>query len=218
MHHLLSAFLIFSLLIQNPANSSQAGSSQANKPVTLAQVWTLDATYHDAAHGVSFRYPSAWMATTDFAYHAPALKDSFAKPIAGFAYDGGFSNRRLAGPYSSTNLEGFGIVYSAVKAVSAAKCYKMAASLADSPKHSTVVLGGRSFREFETGEDGMSQSISGSLYASYAKHTCYLFETDLALASEAVLDDVDGLTTAQLKYIFDHLDGIMKTVEIAPGK
>ncbi len=86
------------------------------KPFTLTQVWTFDATYTDQQHGVTFRYPSVWQAGTGFGYHPPALTArSDEKPIAGFGYgEGGFPRDRVIGPYSATNLEGFGIVYSAI--------------------------------------------------------------------------------------------------------
>jgi hypothetical protein len=153
---------------------------------------------------------------TEWAYHPPALKDSFAPPIAEFTYDGGFSNDRIIGPYSSSNLEGFGIEYSAVKAASAVKCNRMAASLAYRPGHHTVVFGGHSFSVYETGEEGMSQWISGSLYATYADHTCYLFETDVALASASAADIIQGqaLRPAQLRFIEASLQNIIKSVRI----
>lgn len=66
------------MLIQNPANGARTdASSTTDKPLTLAQVWTLDAPYSDPTHGVTFRYPSAWRAMTEWAYHPPALKGSF---------------------------------------------------------------------------------------------------------------------------------------------
>jgi hypothetical protein len=188
--------------------------AQPAKPLTLTQVWTLDATYTDHQHGVTFRYPSAWEATTQFAYHSPALTVSEATPIAGFGYsEGGFPRDRIVGPYAEMNLEGVGIVYSAVPAASAAECEAKAASLSDSPKHSQVMFGHRSFSVYETGEAGMSQSIGGELYATYVGSTCYLFETDVAVAS---LDDIQALTPAQLRYIDIHLLDIMKSVRIVP--
>jgi hypothetical protein len=61
------------------------------EPFTLAQIWTLDATYTDRLHGVTFRYPSVWRAETQFGYHPPALTMSVERPIAGFGYEeGGF--------------------------------------------------------------------------------------------------------------------------------
>ncbi len=143
-------------------NSGETSAQHANT-LTLAQVWELDATYVDQLHGVTFHYPSVWHATTDFGYHQPALTQfGSGKPIAGFGYrPGGFPGAMIAGPYSGTDLEGVGFVYSAVPATSAAKCEAEAASLSDSPKHSKVVVAGRSFSDYETGEDFMSQSISG---------------------------------------------------------
>lgn len=216
MQLLWSALVLPPLLVLNSANGARPESSPTGRPLTLAQVWTLDATYSDPAHGVTFRYPSTWRATKEFAYHPPVLENSFAPPIAEFAHEeGGFPRDKIVGPYSSTNLEAVGILYSAINAASASKCREMAYSLSNSPRHSsTVSLGGRSFSVFETGEAGMSQSTSISLYVTYSNHTCFLFETDVALADEDAAD-LPGLTTSQLRYIFAHLESIMKSVRIA---
>jgi hypothetical protein len=106
------------------------------KPLTLAQVWTLDGTFNDPQHGVSFRYPAVWQATTQFAYHPPALTQSdVAKPIAAFGFsEGGFPRKQLVGPYGRTNLEGVSLVYSAVPAASVAECSAKAASVTGSLK------------------------------------------------------------------------------------
>lgn len=51
-------------------------------------------------------------------YHPPALTQYEPKPIAGFGYDeGGLPREDKRGPYARTTLEGFGIVYSAVRAL-----------------------------------------------------------------------------------------------------
>ncbi len=194
-----------------------ASKEHTAKTLTLTQVWALDATYTDAQHGVTFHYPSVWQAETQFAYHPPALSRSDEdKPIAGFGYsEGGFPRGRFIGPYSESELEGVGFVYTAEPAASAAECEAKAASYSDSPKHTKVVIGGRTFSDYETGEGGMSQSISGDLYATYAQHTCYLFEADVAMVSAAVVDDIKPLDTAQMSAIFKRLTEIMKTVRIA---
>lgn len=205
------------LLLLDQAPGQNVGQSVVPaKPLTLAQVWALDATYTDPQHGVSFQYPSVWQATTQFAYHPPALTGSDrAKPIASFGYsEGGFPRNRNVGPYSGTDMEGVGIVYSAVPAANAEECDAMAAAISDSPKHSRVVLGQRTFSDYETGEDGMSQSISGDLYVTYENRACYFFEADVALASPAVLEDVPGLTAEQLSSVYAHLFDIVKSFRI----
>jgi hypothetical protein len=143
-------------------------SNSPAKPLSLSQVWTLDATYTDHEHGVTFRYPATWESTTQFAYHPPALTSPNSKPIAGFGYsEGGFPRSRIIGPYTKTNLEGVGIVYSAIPVTNAAKCELKAASLSDSPNHSRAVFGERTFSAYKTGAGGMSQYIEGKLYAIY---------------------------------------------------
>jgi hypothetical protein len=153
------------LLVPSRAHPGQAAGAPA-KPPTLTQVWTLDATYHDPEHGVSFRYPSAWKAGMQFGYHPPALTQAdHTAPIAGFGYqEGGFPREGSGGPYWQTNLEGFGVVYSAVPGANMAACESRAAAVADVPAHTRTVIGGRTFSVYETAEAGMSQSTSGKLY------------------------------------------------------
>ncbi len=222
MRQVTRAALSALVLLISQTYSQGAGQAPVlnTEPLTLTQVFRLDATYTDPQHGVTFRYPSAWEATTQFAYHPPALTESgTAKPIAGFGYsERGFPREGVVGPYTQTNLEGFGIVYSAVPAASGAECESKAASVSDSNKHSHIVLGHRSFSAYETGETFMSQSISGTLYVTYASHTCYLFETDVAAVSLGVVDDVQGLTLAQGRYIEARLLDIMKSVRIVPSR
>ena len=217
---LRAASLALLLVVQSSGRGAEQAPDQPAKPLTLTQVWTLNRTYTDPQHGVTFRYPSVWQATTQFAYHPPALTQSDeAKPIAGFGYsEGGFPRTRIVGPYAGTNLEGVGVVYSAVPAANATECEAKAATLSNSPKRPPVVFGGRSFSVYETGEGGMSQSISGNLYATYADQTCYLIETDLAAALPGVLNDIRALTPAQLRFIDIQLLNIMKSVRIVPTK
>ena len=208
------ALVLFAVALPSisPRDRSAQNPAVPGKPFTLTQVWTLDATYSDQQHGVTFRYPHIWKPTAQFGYHSPALTSQTPKPIAGFGYEeGGFPRERVVGPYSTTNLEGFGIVYAAGPAANTADCEARATSISETPQHRTVVFGGRAFSQRETGEAGMSQSNSGKLYAAYVHPTCYLFETDVAMAS---IDDVGGLTSAQLRSIDTHLLEIMKSVRI----
>jgi len=224
---ILAATCLLVAFAPQPATSQQGGKTQAPalsaKPLTLEQIWTMDATYSDDQHGVTFRYPSFWKATTWFGYHPPALKSRMeSKPVAGFGYllEDGFPRSQLLGPYSATNLEGFGIVYSAIPTASAAECDAKASSVSetsDAHRPTGLVFGDRSFSVRETGEQGMSQSTSGKLYATYARPICYMFETDLAMASPEVVGVMQALTPAQLRFIHIHLLTIMKSVRIVPS-
>jgi hypothetical protein len=171
----------------------------------------LDATYSDSLHGVSFHYPSAWLRDDSFGYVPPVLQD----PIAGFGYKtGGFPRDDVKGPYSGTNLEGFGIVYAALPATSAAGCRESGGSIAHS-RAKSILIGGRSFFVYVT-DDGqlMNQSTSGSLYVTYANATCYLFETTVSAASLAVIDGAVGLTSRQSSSIDAGLLAIVNTIRI----
>jgi len=204
------------LLAPTCARAGQGAGTPA-KPLTLTQVWTLDATYRDAEHGVSFRYPSVWEAGTAFGYHTPALSDyDETEPIAGFGYEeGGFPRGDIVGPYTRTNLEGFGLVYSALPGANLAACESRAAAVARTQEHTHTVLAGRSFTVYQTGEGGMSQWIYGELYVTYAPGTCYWFETGIAGVVTDVADGIKGLTRVQTRSIEAHLLEIMRSVRIA---
>jgi hypothetical protein len=215
----LAASLALPLVVQGPGQQPARTTGQSSKPLTLAQVWMLNATYTDPQHGVTFRHPGVWQATAQSGYHASALSQSEeARPIAGFAYsEGGFPRSAAVGPYTATNLESVGIVYSAVPAATVDACQTLAASVAETPQHTQVLFGSRSFAAYPTGSAGMSHSISGTLYAAHAGPTCYLFETDMAVVAPGVVDGIQALTSAQLDSIHNHLLEVMKTVQIVPG-
>jgi hypothetical protein len=215
----LFPLLVSSVFVQTPSPHAEQGSERPKKPFTISQVWTLNAIYRDPKRSVMFRYPSTWDEATQFGFERSALRELPTKPIAGFGYEeGGFPRDRIVGPYSSTNLEGFGVVYSAVQVTAADKCERMAASLSRVARRGTVAFGGRSFSDYEVGEAGMSQGFTGDLYATFADSTCYLFETDVAWAAAAISDNISALTTAQNDFINAHLLNIMRTVRIAPGR
>jgi hypothetical protein len=187
-------------------------------PFTLSQVWTLDSVYRDPQHGLSFRYPGRWQANTHFAQLQPVLTQSDdTRPLAAFSYsEGGFPRARVVGPYSGTNLEGFGIAYTVVPASGTSACNAKAASLSGAQKSEPVVLGGRSFSAYATGDAGMSQSISGHLYATYAMDRCFLLETDVAVVAPGVAEGARTLTPEQQQAIEDGLLSIVRSVKIGP--
>ncbi len=191
-------------------------AANLSKPFTLQQVWSLNSTYTDQQHGITFRYPSVWKAGTQFGYYPPVLTQSdLSQSVAGFAYEeGGFPRDQIVGPYAGTNLEGVGFVYSVLPVANAAECKTKAASLADTPRHSLVTTANHSYSVYETGSAGMSQSVSGKLYATYNVGVCYLFETGVAVVSPGVADNIQALTPAQVHDINTHLWSIMKTVRI----
>src|SRR5215471_5279978 len=203
---LLPGLYVAGMVGQKPATNASA----AVKPLTLKQLWTIDATYRDVQHEVNF------------GYHPPALSNSdIAKPIAGFGYDEdgvGASRARIASPYTPTSLEGFGIVYAAVAAESAAGCEAKASEISGHSEHGTVLLGGRSFSVHKTFSGGMSQFMDGKLYTAFVVSTCYLFETSIAGSFLGSGDGVQPVAPAQLAFIESHLLDIMKSVRIGPGR
>jgi hypothetical protein len=215
MPDLLSCFVLISIIVSVSAARGQQ-PAQSRKQLTIAQVWTLDATYKDAEHGVTFRYPSVWEADTQLAYNPPALSiPADVKPVAGFAYElDGSLIRKIVAPYSRTSLEGFGIVYSVFAAGSAVRCRAYAATLAETPQMHTVLLANRTFWRYETSTYGMMQSTSGWLYATYTNRLCYLFETDVAVGSIEGIENARELTSDESRSIDLHLFSVMKSVRI----
>jgi len=211
--HLFAVALCVALL--GSGADSGGGQRPPERPFTLAHVWTLDAVYTDREHGVTFRYPPTWKAETAWGYHPPALTVSGTEPIAGFEYSDWGSP---GGPYSGTNLEGVGIVYSAVPASNSAQCEEKAVSISGETNHSSTSFGGQTFTVYETGSAGMNQYNQGNLYVAYAVSTCYIFETGTA---GSVLDEDSGggkkLTQRQLRFIDQRLRAIMGSVRLLPG-
>jgi hypothetical protein len=188
--------------------------ADATKPFTLSQVWALNGVYVDQAHGLSFRYPKIWQAAKQFMQIPPRLTQT-NDALAGFAYsEGGFPRSRVVGPYSGTNLEGFGVVYSVSRAANSAACDTQAASLSGQPKQAPATFGGRSYSLYLTEDAGMSQSMSGHLYATYARGNCYLLETDVGVVAPGVADGAETLTPAQQQQIANGLLAILQSVRI----
>jgi hypothetical protein len=207
----------FSLLLLSSAFGQEGmlTSAQSTKPFTLTQVWNSDATYTDQRHGVAFRYPSVWKPENQFGYIPPALTQSQVSQLQDSDMKRAvFRASASSAPTPLSILNGFGVVYLAVATADAAECESKASSLSSTPEHRVVTLRGRSFSEHETGGAGMSQSISGKLYATYVRPTCYLFETAVAEASMGTLEDISALTPAQRHSIDRHLFDIMKSVRI----
>jgi hypothetical protein len=219
MRSICAGVTILLFALRPHASGQLPQSKTSGKPPTLAQLWTLDATYRDRAHGVTFRYPSVWKSARQFGYIAPAIDELTDAHIAGFGFNVFEHAREQGVPYASSDLEGFGVVYAAVSAANEASCEKRAASLFVSSGHHATMIGGRTFMVFETGESGMSQSARGSLYVTYASQTCYFVETNSAWISRGVDDDVtSALTPAQERFIDQQLLKIVRTVRIVPNR
>lgn len=214
-----------------PAQDTGRQSGQPAVPLTLKQLWTLDGSYSDAQQGVSFQYPSTWSPSLSFGYWVPAMTTANnPEPIAGFGYETGCCARSdRSGPFAHSTLEGFGIVYTALTMTSANACEARAADIAQTTAVNHARFGGRRFSIRETGTGGMSQSSSGLLYATFANGTCYLFETNTAVAAGETWDDTNAeaaagdnaaeiylqsVTAAQGRTIDNGLRRIMQSVRI----
>ncbi len=188
-----------------------------------SRLWAPLKTYSDTARGVSFRYPASWKAETQFGYNPGALSTDETKLVAGF----GFVIEQ--GPAKQTDIldgnafvEGFGIAYSAVPANNATACDSVARKLLDdqpSGKTKHVKFGGITYTTYDGSQAGMNQPTEGTLYATFRRDTCFLFETDEATVTMAVFDedDVHTRTATAIKpsrSISSHLLDVMKSVRI----
>jgi hypothetical protein len=194
------------------------------KPLTIHQVWSLDATYTDQQHGITFRYPSVWKPATGFGYVPPALtfasgpyEKQILMRVTGFGYLPGEYPRRVAGPYTTTNLEGFGLVYSVLEVASAAECDKKAAYVAKNAGNTrlpSVKIAGRSYAVYRIAGEAMNQTYAGKLYATYSRGACYLIETGVAAVLPRATINGQLPTPASVYDVEGQLWRLMKTVRI----
>ena len=216
------------LFIARISPIASAQTADLMKPLTLSQLWSLDSTYTDQQHGITFRYPSVWKPATQFGYVPPALtsasgpyENQIPSRVTGFGYSAGGFPRRIAGPYTATNLEGFGFIYSVLGVASKAECDKKAAYVARNadtsrPKLPPVRIAGRSYSVFQIAGEAMNQTYTGKLYGTYNANACYLIETGVATVLPAVVSEIQirALTAAQLHDIDVRLWHMVETVRI----
>ncbi len=213
----LSLIAMVVLLLYFPA-------PERNAPVTISAMWRLDKTFADAVHGVTFRYPGTWTMTRQSAsYHSPALLDAsqVTSAVAVAFSEGGFPRTRARGPYTRTTLEAVDVVYAALQLSDAAACEKLATEVSassDETDKTLVFLNGIRYSVRTTGDAGMSQFISGRLYSSFVRGTCYLFETDTAGLGDGVDTKVRTLNKHDYDELETHLFTIMQTVHIVPPR
>jgi len=188
-----------------------------------SRLWAPLKTYSDPARGVSFQYPASWEAATQFGYNPGALSTDETKLVAGFGFviEQG-QGKRIDIVDGNAFVEGFGIVYSAVPANNATACDGVARKLLDdqpSGKTKHVKFGGITYATYDGSQAGMNQPTEGTLYATFRRGTCFLFETDEATVTMAVFDedDVSTRTAVAIKpsrSISTHLLDVMKSVRI----
>lgn len=197
--------------------------TDSSKPLTLRQVWSLDSTYTDQQHGITFLYPSVWKPATQFGYIPPALTSSAGSyenqiptRVTGFGYLPGEFPRHI-GAYATTNLEGFGVVYSVLGVPSKAECDKKAAFVAqgaDNHKLPLVRIAGLPYSVYQIAGEAMNQTYAGKLYATYHEGVCYLIETGVAAVVPGTSINGQLPTPASVHDIDGHLWHIMETVRI----
>jgi hypothetical protein len=223
-----STFLLAVLFICRSFPAVSAQTADLPKPLTLDQVWSLDSTYTDQQHGIIFRYPSVWKPATQFGYIPPALtlaagshENQIPMRVTGFGYLPGEFPRRAVGPYTATNLEGFGLVYSVLAVPNAAECDQKASYVAkgaDNTRLSSVRIAGHSYAIYRIAGEAMNQTYAGRLYATYSHGACYLIETGVAAVVPGASINGQLPTPASVHGVAVHLWRLMETVRIFPKR
>ncbi len=188
-------------------------------PVTMHTMWSLDRTYNDHVHGVTFRYPGTWTLNNSAAsYHAPALLESadIPTPIELSFAEGSFPRTQKHRPYSRTTLEVVDI-YAAKLIRDVSACNQLASTIADALDSTKRIVAGTPFYVRRTGKSGMSQFIEGRLYSTFMNQTCFLFETDAAGLADGVELKAHTLSSHEYAIINARLFSIVRTIRITPG-
>lgn len=188
--------------------------------LTVKAFWTLNSTYVDKKHGVSFRYPSVWSKGTGWGMHPPGLFiEDGGDPRVGFGFETD-QQTDPAGPYANSNLEGVGFSYEARETPTNAACRKLASDLAndDRPPRAMIVKG-ITYSRWESGEGGMNQYTGGPLLATWKHGVCYVFEQSISSFNGVRDDDEDPVNHPSGQYDLEQVERnlwrIMSTVHFS---
>jgi hypothetical protein len=182
---------------------AQQPAPAAAKPIPLT-------TFTDAAHGVSFQYPSVWkrVAKPD-AMTLPFLLMAGYKPII----DVEFSSQ--GNLYAKTNLVGLDFSYYTAPAESQAACAALGNINEGQGVPVSAEIHGVSYSHSSGGEGAACHEISSEVYATWRAGTCHLFEEDFMTICPGVVDGTHELTAQETKALQRHLDQIMQSVTFA---
>lgn len=175
-------------------------------------------TFHDPAHGVTFRYPAAWVSGVAFYLSSviqyPRPEGGLKPPLAIV----GFTVKDTPGPYQGTDLTGVQFVYNVVPDRDAAACARRVADVSNRGVTRTI-LNGIAYTHYSGADAGLGHGAQREVYSTFREGSCYLFE-------EAIMtEDVAGaggqpraLTPAQHRELRRQLDSVMLSVRYAPAK
>ncbi len=171
--------------------------------------------YRDAAHGVTFQYPSVWrpaqpgtsyLGQPEFAGVAP-------KPIImqAFSAKGNY--------YQDTVLDSLSFSYTVQPHSTAAACAALPgkALQGSAVGSSTIPYNGRRFTESRGGDAGMCHQLAATVDTTLQGSACYVFERDMATTCPytRTKSEPRPLTAAERSALQRHLDAVMASVQIA---
>jgi hypothetical protein len=177
-------------------------------------MWTPTKTYVDTVHGVSFAYPSAWKrgaSRRNDSMDGPSLFNSRITVEASF-------DSQSTGHYAADTLEAVYFTYAHEPEASDAACDALAATLVDTDTvKQSITMNGTIYARRQSGDASAGHSSDGYLYSTFARGTCFLFETDFATVAAGILpDNARDLSRHDMEDIESHLLAIMKSVQIKP--
>lgn len=173
--------------------------------------------YRDAAHGVSFGYPSRWrpaqpgssyLEQPDFAQVAPKPLITQVFSAEGNAYEG-------------TVLDSLSFSYTVQQHTTAAACAAVPAkALKASLGSHPATYNGRQYTESQGRDTGACHQLSATVDSTLQRSNCYIFERDMMTTCPYTKTKTEPrpLTAAETSELQHHLDAVMGSVQIAaPG-
>ena len=188
--------------VAQPAPTPAAKKTSSSKPIPATKVMT----YKSRDYGVSFDYPWQY----EFASGRSLAKDSEKSD----GDEGEFTLARVEIPkgyYPDTDFDSGYLALSLNQNVDEQGCQAQVTPAKDG-KVETDTINGVEFRWVETDEGGHGSSARVRNYAAFTGGACYQVEmgvktrNDRGMAREVNVDSV-----------MSRLDGVLKTVEIAPA-
>ncbi len=166
-------------------------------------------TFHDAQHGVTFRYPDNWESGAAVVFYLGS-EIVYPKPEGGLEEPLGKVGLVVgkSGPYAGTNLNGVQFVFNLVRGLDAAGCRKRVEDAANTPVNETVIHG-VTYNHYSGGDAGLGHQASREIYSTLRGGDCYLFEETVHTFS---FEEARGLTKAQWKQLHAELDRVMESV------
>ena len=166
-------------------------------------------TFHDAKHGVTFRYPAQWESGPGVAFYLGSeilnlAPDGGAVPPLGKV---GFVVQPESGPYAGTNLNGVQFVYNVSPDSTAGECRKRVEGVSNNPITPATVHG-VAYNYFSGGDAGLGHGADRKIYSTFRDGNCYLFEESIHTWNP----DAKPLSVPEMNRLRQALNRVMQSV------